>query len=184
MIREVHSESKAERDTEGSMRDSNRYIDEEAIYNQHCQDWRHRDNLTWQIPTVAVTIGGALIVAAFSGQIESEFQKIIRPILLGIGMFFSLALSFALIQNLEYQIATGKAIDMLSNGQVSKPMPIKSKRTLSLLKDVDLNLWDCVKQVGKELKGSALLAVATFLIFIILLAVFGYSIYLLVTDMT
>lgn len=67
------------------------FIWDEVEYNQISEDWRHRDNLTWQIPSVIVAIGGALIAAAFT----LNKKPCIRPLLLGFGAFLSLCLIFA-----------------------------------------------------------------------------------------
>jgi hypothetical protein len=79
-------------------------------YNQISEDWRHRDNLTWQIPSVIVVIGGALIAAAFTLNIE----PCIRPVLLGFALLLSLCLTIALGQNLELQNLNGKQLKNLS----------------------------------------------------------------------
>ena len=43
---------------------------EKVEYEQISEDWRHRDNFTWQIPSVIVVIGGALIAAALTLDIK------------------------------------------------------------------------------------------------------------------
>ena len=47
----------------------------EVEYSQISQDWRHRDNLTWQIPSIIVVIGGALITAAFALKIDPKYFR-------------------------------------------------------------------------------------------------------------
>jgi hypothetical protein len=83
---------------------------EEVEYEQISEDWRHRDNLTWQIPSVIVVIGGALIAAAFTLNIK----PFIRPVLLGFAILLSLCLTIALGQNLVLQKLNGKQLEELS----------------------------------------------------------------------
>ncbi len=47
-------------------------VQDNLEYNQISADWRHRNNLTWQIPSVVVVIGGALITTAFALDIKTQ----------------------------------------------------------------------------------------------------------------
>jgi hypothetical protein len=142
-------------------------IGDEVEYNQISEDWRHRDNLTWQIPSVIVGIGGALIAAAFALDIDPQ----IRPILLGFGALLSLCLTFALIQNLWYQVGSGEALIKIINGQRNKIPKDKARRTLNPTKDFDISKWNFIKRLFTTLAGSTFLVILcigiTFILFIL-----------------
>ena len=106
---------------------------DEIEYNQISADWRHRDNLTWQIPSVIVVVGGALVTAAFGLEIDHEWLCTIRIILLAFGASFSFTLSIALIQNLWYQVGSESALEKLLSGKGKEITRAESKvrRTLS-----------------------------------------------------
>ncbi len=40
-------------------------------YTEISADWRHRDNLTWQIPSLLSAIAGGLVVAAYALELPS-----------------------------------------------------------------------------------------------------------------
>lgn len=54
-------------------------------YEQLSDDWRHRDQLTWQLPSVLVAVSGALITVVF------QFEKLteVRYYLLWGGLLFA-----------------------------------------------------------------------------------------------
>ncbi len=66
-------------------------------YEQLSEDWRHRDQLTWQLPSVLVAVSGALITTVF--QFEDSLGDI-RFVLLWAGVIFAALLTTALGQNL------------------------------------------------------------------------------------
>lgn len=137
----------------------------EIEYNQISSDWRHRDNLTWQIPSVIVVVGGALIAAAFGLSIDPCWVNTVRPLLLGFGTLFSLMLSIALVQNLCYQVGSGKALEKLSNGKGNEILKAdgKMRRTLSP-KDLGVSNMDFVRRIFSGLIGSTLLLLLCFMI--------------------
>jgi len=52
-------------------------IDLKEEYNQISEDWRHRDKLTWQLPSVVIVIGSALTAAAFTLNIDPQYLYVI-----------------------------------------------------------------------------------------------------------
>jgi len=122
---------------------------EEVEYQQISEDWRHRDNLTWQIPSIIVVIGSALIAAAFTLNIE----PFIRPILLGFGGFLSLCLTYALKENLWYQVGSGEALIKIVKGEINK---IPKDEVRRILKPEDIDVEICKKELIKKhgLTGS------------------------------
>lgn len=142
-------------------------LDEEE-YNQISEDWRHRDNLTWQIPSVVAAITGGLIVAAFS---IDTMNTIIKPTLLGIGAALSLCLTFALAQNLYYQVASGEALIIIVNAKACKIPKNKMRRTLTP-GDLNISTRDFIKKLFPRLVGSAFLFILCFLIALTSLGLF------------
>ena len=136
---------------------------DEIDYNQISNDWRHRDNLTWQIPSVILVVGGVLIAAAFGSNLDPEWSNTVRRLLLGFGAFFSLMLSIALRQNLWYQVGSGKALEWLLSDKGSELPKTKGRvrRTLSP-KDLGISQWDVIERVVRGLTGSTLLLILSF----------------------
>lgn len=149
---------------------------DEIDYNQISSDWRHRDNLTWQVPSVIVIVGGALIAAAFGLNIAPEWSGTLRALLLGFGAFFSLILSISLAQNLWYQVGSEEALRKFLNGGGSD-IPKVRRRTLSP-KDFGVSKCDFIKRVFSGLMGSTLLLIFCFVVAGFLFWLFGTVIYL------
>ncbi len=147
----------------------------EAEYNQISQDWRHRDNLTWQIPSIIVAIGGGLTAAAFGLNIAPQYICIVRPILLGFGALLAGCLTFALAQNLWYQVGSGEALIRIASCKGSTIPNDKLRRTLNR-KDFHISRWDFVKRLSVRLAGSAVLLVLCMIITSVLVALFVWSI--------
>jgi hypothetical protein len=144
---------------------------DEIEYNQISADWRHRDNLTWQIPSVIVAVGGALVTAAFGLKIDHEWLYTIRLILLAFGASFSLTLSIALGQNLRYQVASESALEKLLSGKGKEITRAEGKvrRTLSP-RDMGLSGCDVVRRLVAGLTGSFCLLVLSWLVTFVLIA--------------
>ena len=70
-------------------------------YEQASADWRHRDQLTWQIPAVLVVVGGLLVAEAFT--LPSEAPGWVRSALFLFAFALSVSLTIALFQNLMLQ---------------------------------------------------------------------------------
>lgn len=143
-------------------------VSDEVEYAQISEDWRHRDNLTWQIPSVIVVVGGGLVAAAFAVDIDPQYSCIIRPILLGSGTFLSLCLTFALAQNLWYQMGSAEALKRIVNGRGSTIPNKKERRTLRP-EDFDISKRDSIGRLLGTLTGSASLLIlcgaVTFVLF-------------------
>lgn len=76
-------------------------------YEQLSQDWRHRDVLTWQFPSVLILVGGVLVAQAFNLSREHPW---IQSVLLSFGAGLAICLTVALRQNLKLQQANKDAI--------------------------------------------------------------------------
>ena len=150
-------------------------VGDEVEYSQISQDWRHRDNLTWQIPSIIVAIGGGLTAAAFGLNIDPQYICIVRPILLGFGALLAGCLTFALAQNLWYQVGSGEALIRIASPKGCTLPNDKLRRTLNR-KDFGISRWDFVKRLSVRLAGSAVLLVLCMIITSVLVALFVWSI--------
>jgi len=65
-------------------------------YRQCFEMWRHLNSLAWQVPTSALTIGGALIIAAYQFT-----YGLVRSLLLG---FTSIILFLMMIQMAKHRL--------------------------------------------------------------------------------
>ena len=109
-------------------------VRDEIEYIQISQDWRHRDNLTWQLPSLIVAIGGAVIAAAFT----LDMTPLIKAVLLGFGAFLSLCLNFALKENLHYQVGSGEALTKIVKGE---KIPENVPRRIIKPEDLGIKNW-------------------------------------------
>ena len=113
-------------------------------------DWRHRDQLTWQLPSVLVALSGALLTA--TSVWKNELADI-TTVLLAAGAGFAALLSFALLQNLYYQTVTEYLIEALNRGEHVDYNPIpKPTNTAPGRRQF---IWRTILSPGKA--GSTLL---------------------------
>jgi len=70
-------------------------------YIQESNDWRHRDVLTWQLPSILVGVGGILVAQAF--DLQDDAPQWIRSAILGLAAGLAFCLTVALEQNLRLQ---------------------------------------------------------------------------------
>ena len=125
-------------------------------YSEISNDWRHRDNLTWQIPSLLSAIAGGLVAAAYTVNIPADYERAIRLMLLGFAAGLSVCLTFALGQNLLYQLGSGKALERL---RVGGEIP-EGKFPRGLWpKDLGLSWKDVLKRLFGRLLGSTMLLI-------------------------
>jgi hypothetical protein len=84
------------------------YDREKLEYEQASEDWRHRDSLTWQIPTVLVAAGGVLVAEAVELQ---EKHPLLANVLITFAFLLAFSLTAALGQNLIIQAKDRKIIE-------------------------------------------------------------------------
>lgn len=157
-------------------------IDLKEEYNQISEDWRHRDKLTWQLPSVIVVIGSALTVAAFKLEIDCQYLYVIRPILLLFGGFLSFCLTFALKENLWYQIGSGEALIKIVQGK-GKIIPMDKLRRIIKPEDIENNEHMCMKHLCEKHKLTGSYFFYIFCIFVTII-LFGLSIWSIVESMS
>jgi len=81
---------------------------EKMEYEQASEDWRHRDSLTWQMPTVLVTAGGVLVVEAIK---LLNTHSLLTKLIITLAFLLSFSLTVALRQNLKLQGLDRKIIE-------------------------------------------------------------------------
>lgn len=81
-------------------------------YEQLSQDWRHRDVLTWQLPSVLVIGTGILVGEAFS--FPQGLDSWIQSTVLGLAAGLALCLTVALVHNLFLQHKNATALKALA----------------------------------------------------------------------
>ncbi len=126
-------------------------------YTEISTDWRHRDNLTWQIPSLLSAIAGGLVVAAYTIDLPAtEDLRCIRLVILGIAAGLSACLTFALGQNLRYQVGSGIALE-----QLRKEIEIPRKKLTRAIKPTELGVtpWEILRRLLFRLTGSTLLLI-------------------------
>ena len=84
---------------------------EKVKYEQASENWRHRDQLTWQMPAILVVVGGLLVAEAF--KIPDDAPSWIRSALLLFAFGLSTSLTLALSQNLFLQGKDRKRIEAI-----------------------------------------------------------------------
>ena len=84
---------------------------EKVRYEQASQDWRHRDQLTWQMPAILVVVGGLLVAEAF--KLPDDAPSWVRNALLLFAFGLSTTLTLALSQNLILQGNDRKIIETI-----------------------------------------------------------------------
>ena len=126
-------------------------------YTEISTDWRHRDNLTWQIPSLLSAIAGGLVVAAYAIELPSpEEVRCIRLIILGIAAGLSVCLTFALGQNLRFQVGSGIALEQLRQ-EVKIP---REKLTRAIMPtDLGATPGEILRRLLFRLTGSMLLLI-------------------------
>lgn len=99
--------------------------------------WRHRDRLTWQLPSLLVVIAGALTVGAFhvySLNISDIMKSIVNIAALGYAWFFSLCTIVMLAQNLYYQTLHEEKLSRPC-AQLRIPVPKRKKNGRARLRN-------------------------------------------------
>ena len=87
-------------------------------------DWRHRDQLTWQLPSVLVAVSGALVSAVFALDLAE-----VKNYLLWGGVVFAGLLSTALAQNIYFQTVAEDLMDARETDNRVKGHPLPRRRT-------------------------------------------------------
>lgn len=133
---------------------------DEIDFEQYYEDWRHRDNLTWQI--VAVAISGVIIVGGYQAGLPWP----IAALVFGLGAFFMATLTMMLAQNLYYQWRDEKHLEDYGRWKSIKPQsrPIPSMVEEEIVKN---SLCDKLRRIlGRRRMGATLLLFTCFLFYV------------------
>lgn len=148
----------------------------EREYSEISTDWRHRDDLTWQIPSILITIGGGLVAAAFLLEIDPQYLILVRSTLLLFDALLSFCLTLALEQNILYQVGSSKALEWIIEGKEKekKILELKFRRTIKPKKDLELSRMKICKILFTDLRGSTILFILCISITVFLFGLFIY----------
>jgi hypothetical protein len=149
----------------------------EREYSEISTDWRHRDNLTWQLPSIIIIIGGTLVAAAFLLEIDPQYLILIRSTLLLFDALISACLTIALGQNILYQIGSTMALEWIIEGKEGKEKKIlglKFRRTIKPKRDLELSRMKICKLLFTVLRGSTILFILCIFITGFLFCLFFY----------
>lgn len=152
---------------------------EEKDFNQFYEDWRHRDRLTWQIPSVVVVIGGAIIIGAYASGLCWQ----IRALVFVLGQFFATTMTVMLAQNLYYQWRDQMYVEHFDEVKVRRASPLPPKVTKDKVTKEGKESWeeterDCLniklgRIIERQRMGSTLLLVLCVCFSIVLGMLFG-----------
>lgn len=140
---------------------------DEIDFDQFYEDWRHRDRLTWQIPSVVVVIAGALIISAYATELCWQ----IRSLVFGLGTFFAATMTAMLAQNLYYQWRDEENLDAFGKGLAlprSRPIP----PTAPPEQKDDTICTKLARIVRSQRMGSTLLLICCFIVSVSLFGLF------------
>ena len=149
---------------------------DEIDFEQYYEDWRHRDEMTWEILPVTVALGGAIIIGSYFAEIPWH----VRALTFGLGAFCIATLTVMLAQNLYYQWRDEKHLEHYGKQEKltpqSKPIPPKTgeeEKEIGTKPRLKL-MCDRLKRImGPRRMGSTLLLVTCFLFYLGLSYLFG-----------
>jgi hypothetical protein len=143
----------------------------EIDFKQYYEDWRHRDNLTWQIPAVTTVIGSGIIIGSY---MATAITWCVKALAFGLGAFFSATLTVMLAQNLYYQWRDKEHLKDYENKQrtnaafKSRPIPPKTEEEKNH-KGFQSKLG---RILGRQRIGSTLLLIICLLYYVVLSGLF------------
>ena len=95
-------------------------ISYQCLYEQLSEDWRSRDRITWQLPSVLVVVGGLLLIGIFGGLGEISVDPVVRKWLLKGGLVFASLFTIMLTRNLYHQAVSHDLMDKIQEGKAHK----------------------------------------------------------------
>lgn len=93
-------------------------------YEQICEDWRNRDSMLWQSLAVAITLTGAVFVAAFN----KDMPWIFRPILFLLSFLLNSVLLLKIVKDHYYQLGSGYLLSKLGDNKLKEYMQINPEK--------------------------------------------------------
>jgi hypothetical protein len=121
-----------------------------VVYEQYSENWRHYDDLIWQVQSIAVALNGFLITQVFGESLTKAAE--IRAILMFVASFFTFILWIALIKHILHQGAQSHNIR-----ELREQLGVKTKWFIfshSKSKDKRRN-----KEIEKEIEKDIELAI-------------------------
>lgn len=100
--------------TEGSNQQHS--ITPQDQYKEVAEDYRHHNTLIWQIPTLAGTLGGAVVISAFSFDLD----VVVRSLILGVAFVLTLSLLYALLAHRHWADVRRSTLRALEDAHAEK----------------------------------------------------------------
>jgi hypothetical protein len=119
----------------------------QAEYEQICEDWRHRDSMLWQSLAVAITLTGAVFVAAFNKDIEKPWM--FRTILFLIDSLLNFVLLLKISKDHYYQLGSNDLLNMLESGKLKNDHQINPDKCTD-----SFRIWKPSKSYFEQVKTS------------------------------
>ena len=96
-------------------------------YGQICEDWRHRDSMLWQSLAVAITLTGAVFIAAFK---KEDIDKIwmFRTILFFLSFLLNFVLLLKITKDHYYQLGSSDLLLRLEGHKLRDDEQIEPRR--------------------------------------------------------
>ncbi len=85
-------------------------------YEQSCGDWRHRDSMLWQSLAVAMTLTGAVFVAAFNENVVKVWM--LRPFLFFLSSLVNFLLLLKITKDHYYQLGSSDLLLRLESNKL------------------------------------------------------------------
>lgn len=129
--------------------------------DRYCEvsaDWRHRDNLTWQLPTILFAITGAIFAAILKlsdGCSKCSSDSIFMLLYL-IGFLLSVAFFTMLLQNIMYQVGSSFYLKRIEENKKLPTQLPPSERVINPF-SFGLSKWKVIKFTICNLTGSSIL---------------------------
>ncbi|MEM1756315.1 MAG: hypothetical protein QXT72_03875 [Candidatus Micrarchaeia archaeon] len=105
-----------------------------AQYNRASNDYRHFDQLIWQVPSVSITITSVIFAVSF-GFIRTNF--IVMGLILTVGGIFDFTLLIALSKYRLMQDVRVKWMEQIEKQFDIISLPVSTKSALSFLSEIE-----------------------------------------------
>ena len=146
----------------------------EERYAQISEDWRHRDNLTWQLPTVLIVITIAIFAVVLTiVDSQNSSCSFLLPVLYIVGFVASFGFTIMLGQNLWYQLGSTFLLKEIENN--SNVTFHSSSDRLVTPKDSKASCSEICIALFRKLLGSSILFAFCSINTVVFVILFGLS---------
>lgn len=133
-------------------------ISDQCIYEQLSEDWRNRDRITWQLPSVLVVVSGVLIASVFG---RFGLERDIGNWVLWLGSIFAWILAIMLARNIYLQAVGQRLLTGIQKETYLAEVRKSSKRVPDRIGEY--TFWKMLSDFSKT-KSSLLLLLFSILV--------------------